>query len=103
MIILTTSFLACVVGVISAGVRDSDWLADNVPADSVLNEYIVQTGMNVALMALGVGSLVLCLVHWKVSIRPLYYGDSESNNGGGEEKQEDAKENGEEEEQEAAL
>ena len=42
MAALTLSFLACVAGVISAGLRDADWLAENVPADSVLNDYDVQ-------------------------------------------------------------
>jgi hypothetical protein len=66
MLILTTSFLACVVGVISAGIRDANWLASNVPEDSVLNDYRVQTGLNVVLVVLGLLSLLLCFVHYKV-------------------------------------
>ena len=42
MAALTVSFLACVTGVVSAGLRDATWLAENVPEGSVLNDYDVQ-------------------------------------------------------------
>ena len=53
MAALTLSFLACVTGVISAGLRDADWLANNVPADSVLNDYDVQGGNSIMKSPLG--------------------------------------------------
>ena len=53
MAALTLSFLACITGVISAGLSDADWLANNVPADSVLNDYDVQGGDSIMKSPLG--------------------------------------------------
>jgi len=100
MAALTLSFLACITGVISAGLSDADWLANNVPADSVLNDYDVQTAMNVTLVVLGILSAAMCYVHWRVSIVPLYSHNTSENEGkGAEEAQEMRKDEEEGEDQ----
>ena len=58
MAALTLSFLACVTGVISAGLRDADWLAENVPEDSVLNNYDVQGRYGCSVMRSPLGHYV---------------------------------------------
>ena len=71
MALVTSLFLGCVV-VIMASVGRADWLDDNIPNDSILNDEKIQYGLTSCLLFLGVMSIVSCFYHWKRSIVPLY-------------------------------
>ena len=72
MCTMTSAYIVCVMSVLISGIRDSNWLDNNIPDESVLNNYYVQLGMNIGLLCLGIMSLVLCFLHWHYSIEPLY-------------------------------
>ena len=69
---MTSTFLVCVISILVSGVRDSNWLDDNIPDASILNLYSVQLAMNIGLLCLGILSVVFCYLHWHYSIVPLY-------------------------------
>ena len=71
MTLVTSLFLGCVV-VIMACIDRADWLDNNIPDDSVLNDAKVQYGLAGLLLFLGVMSVISCFYHWKRSIEPLY-------------------------------
>ena len=57
--------------------QELDWdiIIKNIDSDSVLSSEYVKYGSNVALILLGATSLLLALIHWKISIVPLYSQD----------------------------
>ena len=54
-----------------------DFVTKNIPEQSVLTDPTNTSGINVALLVLGIASLVLSLVHWFQSIVPLYDDDND--------------------------
>ena len=71
MVLVTSLFTACVV-FIMASVGHAEWLENNIPDVSVLNDEEVQYFLTSSLLLLGFLSVLFCIFHWKKSIRPLY-------------------------------
>ena len=82
MMTITPAFIVCIVVIIAAGDTDMGWFVDNVEG-TFLESVKLQTGLNVTLLILGVLSWVLCLVHWKFSVVPLYKKPQEIVSNGG--------------------
>ena len=77
--VVVTSVLVAFIGVVwAAEVERWELVMKNVPEGSVLADDNVKYGMNASLMFLGGLSMMLCLVHWKRSINPLYNTNSDA-------------------------
>ena len=72
MLAVTSGFLICVSVIWAGEVSGWNFVEENIPTNSVLSQDEVKYGLNLILFLLGGLSLVLCLVHWKRSIAPLY-------------------------------
>ena len=72
MLAVTSGFLICVSVIWAGEVSEWNFVEENIPTNSVLSQDEVKYGLNLILFLLGGLSLVLCLVHWKRSIAPLY-------------------------------
>ena len=72
MLAVTSGFLICVSVIWAGEVSQWTFVEENIPTDSVLSQDEVKYGLNLILFFLGGLSLVLCLVHWKRSVAPLY-------------------------------
>ena len=77
MCAVTSGFLICVSVVWAGEVSEWEFMEKNIPTNSVLSSDEVKYGLNSTLFLLGGLSLVLCLVHWKWSIAPLYQSETE--------------------------
>ena len=94
MLAVTSGFLICVSVIWAGEVSQWTFVEENIPIDSVLSQDEVKYGLNLILFFLGGLSLVLCLVHWKRSVAPLY--DSPVEEIAMEAKEEEIEENDEE-------
>ena len=94
MLAVTSGFLICVSVIWAGEVSQWTFVEENIPTDSVLSQDEVKYGLNLILFFLGGLSLVLCLVHWKRSVAPLY--DSPVEEIAMEAKEEEIEENDEE-------
>ncbi len=73
MILINPAFMTCIVAFFIAGAEDSEsWLVGNLQDNSIILSENVQLFMNISLLILGFLSLIMCLVHWFVSIKRLY-------------------------------
>ena len=92
MLAVTAEF-CIIVGIIWAGqALGWNFITENIPLDSVLNEDKVKYGFDVGLILLGALSLLLALTHWKRSIVPLYFDDNAENGQNQEETELEVKE-----------
>lgn len=80
MLSVTAEFIICLSIIWAGQVNEWNFVIENIPPKSVLNEREVKFSLNVALILLGVLSLVLALIHWFKSIVPLYDEDTSTNN-----------------------
>ncbi len=79
--LVITCLICSFVGLVWAG-QLLHWplVMNNIPDGSVLSDEDVGNGMNAILILLGGLSLVLCLIHWKKSIVPLYTPNANESN-----------------------